>query len=226
MDIKIFPSILSCDFRFLKNEIKKIEKSGADGIHIDIMDGHFVPNFSMGPKIVEAINKSTNLFLDVHLMMYNPFDYIERFIEMGADMISIHFEATENIEYLLKYIRRCGKKAGLVFNPETSESMVVNFLDKCDQILFMTVHPGFGGQKFMEKVLDKVEFTRNLCNSLRIKESGISKKSKNFDIAVDGGINRENSYRCIEMGANVIISGSYLFSFKDMKKGVEQLRKR
>ena len=160
MDIKVYPSILSADFSNLEREVKFLEKIGADGIHIDIMDGHFVKNFSIGPDVVAAVNRSTNLFLDVHLMIYNPFDYIERFIEAGADMVTIHFEATESIEDTLNYIRRSGKKAGLCFNPETSISMVPKYLDKCDSILFMTVHPGFAAQSFIPKVLEVEIFKR------------------------------------------------------------------
>lgn len=229
MNKKIFPSILAADFGHLADEAKRLEDAGADGIHIDIMDGHFVPNLSIGPKMVAAINKETSLFLDVHLMMYNPFDYIERFVEVGADMISFHFEATEEIEDVLEYIRRCGKKAALAFNPETSISMVPKYLDKCDAILFMSVHPGFGGQSFISEVLEKIQFTRDLCNKLDIRSGGeIEKGGKNklppFDIQVDGGINMETGRSCIEAGANMLVSGDYLFSQKDMKKAIQMLR--
>lgn len=230
MDRKIFPSILAADFGHIADEAKRIEDSGADGIHIDIMDGHFVPNLSIGPKMVAAINKHTSLFLDVHLMMYNPYDYVEKFIESGADMISFHFEATEDVEDVLNYIRRCGKKAALAFNPETSISFVPKYLDKCDAILFMSVNPGFGGQPFISKVLEKIEFTRELCNKLDIRSGGVTvdgKKNKTlppFDIQVDGGINEETGRACVEAGANILVSGEFLFSQKDMKKAIQILR--
>lgn len=229
MDIKIFPSFLSADFAHVADEAKRLEDAGADGIHIDIMDGHFVPNLSMGPKMVDSINRSTSLFLDVHLMMYNPYDYVERFIEMGADMITFHFEATEDITDTLKYIQRSGKKAALAFNPETPISLVPKYLDKCDAILFMSVNPGFGGQKFIYKVLEKIEFTRELCNKLNIREGGVTPdKEKStllpFDIQVDGGINLETGKACIDAGANILASGNYLFSQDDMKKAIEELR--
>ena len=224
--VKVAPSILACDFGHLADEVKKVEKAGADAIHIDIMDGHFVPNLTMGPKIVAAINRNTDLFLDVHLMIYNPFEYVERFIEMGADMITFHFEATEDIEETLNYIRKCGKKAGLAFNPETSATFATKFLDKCDMILFMAVNPGFSGQKFMPKVLEKVKLIRDLCDKLNIREGGVvEKKLPPFEIQVDGGINLETAKLCIKAGANFLVSGNYLFNMVDMKEGIESLKK-
>lgn len=230
MEIKVYPSFLSADFSKIADEAKRLEDSGADGVHIDIMDGHFVPNFSMGPKIVAAINRSTSLFLDVHLMVYNPYEYVEQFIEVGADMITFHFEATEDLEDTLEFIRRCGKKAALAFNPETSMSLGIKYLNKCDAFLFMSVNPGFGGQKFMPEVVEKIEFTRNVCDQLRIKEGGVTdddkgkKKLPMFDIQVDGGINLETARLCVQKGANVLASGSYLFSQKDMKKAILELK--
>ena len=163
-------------------------------------------------------------------MVYNPFNYIERFIEMGADMITIHFEATEEIEDILNYVRRCGKKVALAFNPETSVSLVVKYLDKCDGILFMSVNPGLGGQKFIPEILDKIEFTRQLCNKLNIRQGGVTQLSddKNilppYDIQVDGGINIEIAKQCIKKGANILVSGDHLFSSNDMKKSIEELK--
>jgi ribulose-phosphate 3-epimerase len=230
--IKIAPSILAGNFGYLADEAKCIEKSKADYIHIDIMDGHFVPNLTMGPQAVEAINRSTDIFLDVHLMIYNPYDYIERFVQAGADSITIHFEATENVEETLNYIRKCNVKAGLAFCPETSMSMIPKYLDKCDMILLMTVHPGFGGQEFMNEVLEKIRFTREVCDKLNIRAGGIVPKNKEanenllppFDIQVDGGINFENVKSCVEAGANVIVAGTSLFGRPDLYQAVQDLR--
>lgn len=226
--IKIAPSILACDFAHLSSEVRRVEESGADRIHIDIMDGHFVPNLTMGPAVTAAINRCTDMFLDVHLMIYNPYDYIERFVEAGADRITIHFEATEEVEDTLKYIRACGVEAGLSYCPETSESMIPKYLDKCDAMLLMTVHPGFGGQAFMPEVLEKIRFTRELCDKINIRSGGKTPKEGEqlppFNIQVDGGINAETARLCYEAGANEFVAGTYLFKFPDMAEGVQALR--
>lgn len=223
----VAPSILSGDFGHLADAAKKAEDAGADVLHLDIMDGHFVPNLTFGPKAVAAIDRATSLFLDVHLMIYNPFDYVERFIEAGADRITFHFEATEDVSETLEYIRRCNKEAGLAFSPDTSFSMIPKYLNQCDLILIMTVHPGFGGQKFIPESIEKIQLTRDLCNQLRIRKGGqVLKEGQDVDslppfaIQVDGGINSETAKLCVDAGANVLVSGDYLYNCKDMKKAI------
>jgi ribulose-phosphate 3-epimerase len=216
--IQIAPSILSGDFGRLADEARRIADAGADSIHIDVMDGLFVPNLTLGPQAVAAINRATDLFLDIHMMVYNPFSYVERFVEAGANRLTFHFEATEDVEETLLYIRRCGIKAGLAFNPETTMSLIPKFLDQVDLILLMTVHPGFSGQEFIPEVLDKVRFVREVCDKLDIRAGGVTQPAGQqgerlppLDIQVDGGINSETAKLAAAAGANVFVSGDYLF---------------
>jgi ribulose-phosphate 3-epimerase len=213
--IKIAYSILSADFANLSFELKKVEKAGVDAIHIDIMDGHFVPNLSMGPKVVAAIKRNTHLFLDVHLMIYNPFNYVEAFVAAGADLITFHVEATEDVLDTINFVKRCGKKAGLAFNPETSLFIGEKYLSECDLLLFMSVNPGFSGQKFQKEVVNKIALAKDLLKD---------RKYSNIEIQVDGGIDVKSAKLCVDAGANFLVSGNYLSTCGDMTEGVKRLK--
>jgi ribulose-phosphate 3-epimerase len=229
-DIKVAPSLLAGDFGKIAEEAKRVEQSGADILHLDVMDGQFVPNLTIGPQIVAAVNRATSLFLEVHLMIYNPYEFVERFVEAGADRIIFHFEATENIEEVIEYIHRCNVQAGLAFCPDTTVEFAPKFLSKCDLILLMTVHPGFGGQAFIPEILEKIEYVRQECTRQNIVEGGKMIAGDNqadlapFPIEVDGGINEETAWKCVHAGANVLVAGTYLFKEIEMAVGIEKLR--
>ena len=199
--IQISPSILSADFSQLGNEIKRLEEGGADMIHVDVMDGHFVPNLTIGPPIIKDLRKHTKLPFDVHLMISPVHKYIKDYAEAGADIITIHPEATENLEESIKLIKKLKKKVGVSLNPESKINLIKNFLNEIDLILIMSVNPGFGGQKFMPQVLDKIKELRKIEIQNKI----------NFDIEIDGGINFDNYKLAIEAGANILVSGTTIF---------------
>ncbi|WP_404466581.1 ribulose-phosphate 3-epimerase [Planococcus rifietoensis] len=213
--IKIAPSILAADFAKLGQEVKEVEKAGADWIHIDVMDGHFVPNITMGPIVVDALRPLTELPLDVHLMIENPDRYIEDFAKAGADYITVHVEACPHLHRTIQLIRSFGVKPGVVLNPHTPIETIQHVLEDIDLVLFMTVNPGFGGQKFIHSVVPKVAALSQL-----IKDKGLS-----VDIQIDGGINEETIVPCAQAGANVFVAGSAIFGKQDRTQALQAIKK-
>ena len=214
--IQISPSILSADFSQLANEIKRLENGGADMIHVDVMDGHFVPNLTIGPPVIKSLKKHSSILFDVHLMISPVHKYIKAYADAGADIITIHPEATNDINSSISLIKELNKKVGVSLNPETKVDIIIEHLDKIDLVLIMSVNPGFGGQKFMPEVLSKVEELKNLR----------AVKDLDFDIEIDGGINFENSKMAIRAGANILVSGTTIFKSNngDIKKNIELLK--
>ena len=215
-NIKISPSILSADFSKLGSEIQNLEKAKADLIHIDVMDGHFVPNITIGPEVISKLRKYTKLPFDVHLMISPVNKFIKNFADAGADIITIHPEATEDLKASVEKIKSYNKKAGVSLNPETPVSKVLPVLDIIDLVLVMSVNPGFGGQKFMSETLDKVKFLRKEIDSRKIKT----------EIEIDGGINFENAKLAKNAGVNILVSGTTIFKENEgnLKKNIELLK--
>tara|TARA_B100000530_G_scaffold309369_1_gene235125 strand:- start:185 stop:844 length:660 start_codon:yes stop_codon:yes gene_type:complete len=214
--IKISPSILSADFSQLGNEIKRLEEGGADLIHVDVMDGHFVPNLTIGPPVIKALRKYSNIPFDVHLMISPVHKYIKDYADAGANIITIHPEATTNLMESIDHIKKLNKKVGVSLNPDTETNIIIDYLDKIDLVLIMSVFPGFGGQKFIPEVVEK------------IKQLNEIKKRRNlsFDIEVDGGINFSNSKTVVNAGANILVSGTTIFKENngDIKKNINILK--
>ncbi|MDA9653403.1 ribulose-phosphate 3-epimerase, partial [Candidatus Pelagibacter sp.] len=214
--IQISPSILSADFSQLGLEIKRLEDGGADLIHVDVMDGHFVPNLTIGPPVIKALKKNCSIKFDVHLMISPVHKYIDAYSDAGADIITIHPEATDDLNASISKIKELKKKVGVSLNPDTKVDVITEYLNQIDLVLIMSVHPGFGGQKFMPEVLDKIKELKQIQK----------KKNLNFDIEIDGGINFENSKIAIEAGANILVSGTTIFKSNngDIKKNIELLK--
>jgi ribulose-phosphate 3-epimerase len=212
--VKIAPSILSADFSKLGEEILAVEKGGADYIHIDVMDGHFVPNITIGPLIVEAIRPITKLPLDVHLMIENPDQYIEAFAKAGADYITVHVEACRHLHRTIQNIKSYGIKAGVVINPATPVESIQHIIGDIDMVLLMSVNPGFGGQKFIPEVLPKIRKVKAMA-----EEKGVD-----LEIEIDGGVNSETAKLCINAGANVLVAGSAIYDQEDYARAISLIR--
>jgi ribulose-phosphate 3-epimerase len=212
--VLIAPSILSADFGRLADEVRAVEQAGADYIHVDVMDGRFVPNITLGPVLVEAVRRATRLPLDVHLMIVEPEKYVEAFAAAGANLISVHVETSPHLHRTLHQIRQAGARPAAVLNPSTPVELVEDVLDDLDMVLVMSVNPGFGGQRFIPRALDKIRRLRQLVNSRGLK----------VDIEVDGGIDPDTAPRVIEAGANVLVAGTAVFHAKDYRAAIAALR--
>ena len=215
-NIQISPSILSADFSQLGAEIKRLEEGGADMIHVDVMDGHFVPNLTIGPPVIKALRNHCSIKFDVHLMISPVHKYIKAYADAGADIITIHPEATQNLGESIKMIKNLKKKVGVSLNPNSGIELITEFLGQIDLVLIMSVNPGFGGQKFMPEVLDKIKQLKKIQQE----------KKLNFDIEIDGGINFENCKIAIDAGANILVSGTTVFKSNDgdVKKNINLLK--
>lgn len=214
MSIKIAPSILAADFGNLANDCKKIDKSNADWFHLDVMDGLFVPNISFGMPIVKSIRQMTKKPLDVHLMIVEPERYIDKFIEIGSDILTVHIEATSKMDHIIDKINHAQIKSGIAINPDTPISKLNDYISKVDLICLMGVHAGFGGQKFIEKTFDRLEELKNLINS----------KNSSALIEIDGGVNENNFKKLKNLGADVLVAGSYVFNSSDYNSAIDLLK--
>ena len=212
--IKISPSVLACDFANFGEEVKKVEEAGAELLHLDVMDGMFVPNISFGPDIIRSVRKQSKMIFDVHLMIEDPIRYISNFVSVGADIITIHYESCQNPKEVLEQIRAAGKKAAISLKPATPASVVAPLLPYVDMVLIMTVEPGFGGQKFMMPMMEKVSAVREMA-----RLGGYE-----IDIQVDGGINAQTAKIAAAAGANVLVAGSSVFGAEDTKKAIDEIR--
>ncbi|MCX7842942.1 MAG: ribulose-phosphate 3-epimerase [Clostridia bacterium] len=214
--IKVAPSILASDFSKLGEEIIKIDKAGADLVHIDVMDGHFVPNITLGPPLIKALRKVTTVPFDVHLMIENPDQYLDSFAEAGADIITVHVEAARHLNRTIQRIKQLGKKASVALNPATSLSTLDCVLEDVEMVLLMTVNPGFGGQKYIESATEKIRQLKAI----------IDRKGLNVDIEIDGGIDLNNIYRVTEAGANVIVAGTTVYAAPDARAIINELKEK